>query len=76
MILVIIRGTTPAVYRNVDAGYPNEVTFNRLDVEGGTEYSVAVYTINGPKESDPVILDVCTCKLNTTMLFVSVLNIT
>ncbi|XP_071809843.1 uncharacterized protein [Asterias amurensis] len=42
----------------IDAEAPTEATFDRLD--GGTLYRATIVSVNGPKESDPYIFDLCT----------------
>ncbi len=44
--------------RYIDAEDPTEVIFDGLD--GGTQYRAAIYSVNGPKESNPHILEFCT----------------
>ena len=56
-----VSGKTPNLEQRIDFDSPDEATFR--DLEGGTVYRVAVFTFNGSMESDPVSLNVATCKL-------------
>ena len=44
----------------IETEAPTEAAFDRLD--GGTQYRATIVSVNGPKESEPRIYDLCTSK--------------